>query len=118
MDEGHNALLGMALDRGQGDGQMRAKRTDDNHKEIVKAARSLGCSVADTSAVGNGFPDLVIGVYAGRRINLMVEVKDGKKSASRRKLTEDQVEFHKGWRGQIAIVETVQDLVNLIGGCK
>lgn len=92
----------------------RAARVDGNQAEIVKAARSLGCSVAITSTIGGGFPDLVIGTYAGRRINLLVEVKDPTKPKADRVLTKDQVEFHEAWRGQVAVVETVQDLVDLI----
>lgn len=87
---------------------------DGNQAEIVKAARSLGCSVAITSTIGGGFPDLVIGIYVGRRINLLVEVKDPTKPKADRVLTKDQVEFHEAWRGQVNVVETVQDLVDLI----
>ena len=55
---------------------MRARRTDANHREIVKLYRQAGCSVADTSRLP-GFVDLVIGAH-GR--NHLVEVKDGKKA--------------------------------------
>ena len=65
----------------------RAARTDANHATIRDALRSVGCSVADTSAVGQGFPDLVIGF---RGATMLIEVKDGSKAPSRRKLTPEQ----------------------------
>ena len=86
-------------------------RTDGNHAEIREAFRQLGCSVADTSRLGDGFPDLLVGY---RRRNLLVEVKDGSKSPSRRKLSDDEAKFHAEWRGQVAVVETVDDVARLI----
>lgn len=91
-------------------GRFSAK-TDANQKEIVKVFRSLGATVAVTSKAGKGFPDLVVGV---RGINYLVEVKDGSKTPSQRKLTPDQVIFHGEWKGQICIVETVDDAVALL----
>lgn len=41
----------------------RAAKTDDNQKEIVAAFRRLGFTVAVTSALGQGFPDLVVGKW-------------------------------------------------------
>lgn len=43
----------------------RAARVDANHAEIARTLRRLGWAVHDTSGVGGGFPDLVIG-KAGR----------------------------------------------------
>lgn len=88
-----------------------AARTDANHADIVATFRSLFCSVSDTSAVGSGFPDLVVGC-AGR--NHLVEVKDGDKSPSRRRLTPDQQEFHRSWVGSVNIVESVADVEQLV----
>ena len=89
----------------------RAARTDGNHAEVVKALRAIGASVADTSGVGAGFPDLVVG-YRGR--NWLVEVKDGRKSPSRRALTPDQVEFVATWRGHWVKVESAQEAVDKV----
>ena len=36
-------------------------RIDDNQKEVVSQLRKLGVSVAITSMLGKGFPDLVLG---------------------------------------------------------
>jgi Holliday junction resolvase len=82
----------------------RAAKTDDNQQEIVDVFRRIGCSVAITSGLGDGFPDLVV---ARRGKNLLVECKDGSKPPSKRKLTPDQIEFHATWRGIIVIVESI-----------
>ena len=39
---------------------MRAKKKDNNHNDIAKELESLGCWVSDTSAMGNGFPDMLV----------------------------------------------------------
>ena len=90
---------------------MRARRTDDNQKEIVKALIKIGCSVAITSGSGDGFPDLVVG-YRGK--NYLIEVKDGNKPPSQRKLTPVQVEFHKKWTGQICVVKSIDEAIEFI----
>ena len=89
----------------------RAAKVDDNQADIVAALRAIGCSVAPTHAAGGGFPDLVVG---DRNRNYLIEVKDGAKSPSRRKLTDDQIEFHTNWRDQIVIVETVAQAITFI----
>lgn len=71
-------------------------RTDGTQTEIVKALRKLGATVAVTSALGDGFPDLVVG---WRGVNHLVEVKNGSLSPSKRELTPDEEKFHATWRG-------------------
>lgn len=88
----------------------RAAKVDANQPEIVAAFRRLGCSVAITSMLGDGFPDLVV---ARRQKTILVEIKDGSKPPSARKLTPDQMGFHAGWRGTIVIVETVEQVVEI-----
>jgi Holliday junction resolvase len=87
------------------------RRVDDNQPEIVKAFRDLGCSVWITSSMGRGAPDLVIGA---RSINLLVEVKDGAKSRSKRNLTPDEEKFKERWKGQYCIVSSVEEVVELV----
>ncbi len=95
---------------------MRAKRTDANQVEIVKALREIGCSVAVTSGAGDGFPDIVAGRtdINGDKKNWLIEIKDGNKPPSAQKLTTKQVRFHSGWRGQIDIATSVDEAINLI----
>ena len=88
------------------------KRTDSNHSEIIKALRKIpNLSVFSTHEVGKGFPDIVIG-YKG--INYLIEIKDGKKPPSARKLTDSEVKFHQDWRGQIKIVNNLDEVLNLL----
>ena len=87
---------------------MRAKRVDANQQEIVKALIAIGCTVADTSRSGEGFPDLVVG-YRG--LNYLIEVKDGNKSPSRRALTPAQETFHDNWRGRVVIVKNADEAI-------
>ena len=91
---------------------MRAKRVDDNQKQIVDSLRKLGHSVAITSMVGFGFPDIVVG-NRGRN-NFLFEIKDGKKTASQKKLTEDEVKFQSNWKGQYSVVETLDEILEII----
>lgn len=90
----------------------RMARTDANQKAIVEGLRAVGASVAITSQLGTGFPDIVVG-YRGR--NYLIEIKDGDKPPSQRKLTSDEVEFENKWRGQYAIAESLADALVIIG---
>jgi hypothetical protein len=88
------------------------KRTDSNHAEIIKALRKIpNLSVFSTHEVGKGFPDIVIG-YKG--VNYLIEIKDGNKPPSARKLTDSEVKFHHDWRGQIKIVNNFDELFNIL----
>lgn len=95
---------------------MRARKIDDNQQSIVDALRKIGCSVAITSSAGNGFPDLVIGRTGidGVKRNWLIEVKDGDKPKSRQRLTPDQEKFHSEWKGQIDVVRSVDEALNLV----
>lgn len=85
-------------------------RVDDNQEAIVKKFRGAGYSVAITSSLGNGFPDLVVGKHG---VNILVEVKDGSKSPSKRKLTDDEYTFHQTWRGAACVIESEEDVEEL-----
>ena len=73
-----------------------AKRVDSNQKEIVKAFKELGCSVFDTSRIGQGFPDLVIGK---NQITVLCEIKKDNKA----KFTAAQDLFMMNWRCSTAV---------------
>lgn len=89
----------------------RAK-VDDNQAEIVAAFRSLGAIVQLLHAVGSGCPDLLVG-YCGR--NILVEVKDGAKPPSKRKLTPAQVKWHASWRGESPhVVSSVDEAIEVL----
>jgi len=90
----------------------RAARVDANQREIVAALRQAGVSVQPLHTVGKGCPDLLCGVWG---TNLLIEIKDGQKVPSARKLTPDEAAWHQSWRGQVAIVESVDDALRLVG---
>ena len=90
---------------------MRARRVDANHGEIIAAFRRLGYSVVDLSRLGNGIPDLLI-AKAGHAA--LVEIKDGAKSPSRRKLTLFEKAFRDRWSGAYHVVETLDDVQRIV----
>lgn len=73
----------------------------------------MGASVAVTSSLRNGFPDIVVG-YKGE--NYLIEIKDGSKPPSQRELTEDEKKFHENWNGSVQIVCNIDDLITLTRG--
>ena len=88
----------------------RRGRTDANQTEIVKVFRKLGFSVAVTSMIGQGFPDIIIGKH---KCNWLIEIKDGKKVLSQRDLTDDEEEFISNWKGSVFLVETIEQAIAL-----
>ena len=93
---------------------MTYKRVDDNQSKIVKALRDEGWTVTHLHAIGKGCPDLLVGVTRfGVKYNFLLEVKDGNKSW---KLTPDQVIWHYNWKGQVAVVTSPEQAVELIKG--
>lgn len=90
----------------------RAARIDANQPEIVKALRDVGASVQSIASIGQGCPDLLVGY---REQTFVMEVKDGAKPPSERKLTDDERDWHADWRGQLVIVESVDDALRAIG---
>ena len=91
---------------------MRAAKVDANQSEIVFALRGVGATVQHLHAVGKGCPDLLVGY---RNQNILMEVKDGAKPPSGRKLTPDQVEWHGSWRGTVCVVKSVDEALGVIG---
>lgn len=90
----------------------RAAKVDANQGQIIAAFRKAGASVKPVHVV-KGFVDIVVGIN-GR--NMLVEIKDGAKVKSKRKLTEMEQDFHNGWKGSIHIVESVDDVAKVLNG--
>ena len=88
-----------------------AARVDANQTQIVSALRAAGATVQSLSAVGQGCPDLLVG-YQG--INILMELKDGKKPPSERKLTSDQIVWHSEWKGVVFLVTNVDEALQLL----
>lgn len=91
---------------------MRAARVDDNQAVIVAALRAVGASVTPVHMVGKGFPDVVCG-YLG--VNYLIEIKDGDKPPSARRLTPAEADWHRDWRGSAHVVCNVSEALAAIG---
>jgi hypothetical protein len=96
----------------------RAAKRDDNHGEVVGAFRAVGCLVQDLAAVGEGCPDLLIGIPVARAL-AFVEIKDGDKPPSARALTPAQQRWHAEWNGYpVHIVTTVDEALEIVAAIK
>lgn len=90
----------------------RAAKIDANQPEIVDALRKAGATVYSLAAVGQGIPDLFVG-YAGR--TALIEVKDGSRPPSDRRLTPDQQQWHQNWTGgTVAVVPDVDAALKVL----
>ncbi len=79
---------------------MRACRRDRNHREIIEVFESLGWSVLDIADLKNAFDILV--AKCGH--TMAIEIKDGLKPPSARKLTPGEEAFRSRWLGNYKIV--------------
>jgi hypothetical protein len=81
------------------------------------ALRDAGFTVQPLHMVGSGCPDLIVG---GSGVNVLLELKDGSKPPSARKLTPDEAEWHRDWKGQVCTVcsalEALEACQQLMGG--
>jgi Holliday junction resolvase len=89
----------------------RAARVDRNQTEVVEALRQAGCRVQPLHMIGKGCPDILVG-RDGRLV--LMEIKDGEKPPSARKLTEDEAAWHALWAdvaqaGALVTVSTVSE---------
>lgn len=98
----------------------RALRVDANQAEVVSALRKVGCRVGLTHMVSAGFPDLVVGIpslgplFRPKRV-VFVEVKDGSRPPSERRLTPDQERWHAEWSGYpVFVIESVEQALELV----
>jgi len=86
---------------------------DANHDEIKQILIDAHLSVYDTARVGQDFPDLVVGGYHqiyGIPYNALIEIKtlDGK-------LRPGQQMFFNTWRGQVEVVQTIEQALAVFG---
>jgi hypothetical protein len=94
----------------------RAAKIDANQTQVVLALQAAGATVQSLAAVGQGVPDLLVG-FQGK--TLLMEVKDGQKPPSARRLTEDQLKWHGAWRGgPLAVVDGVEAALRALGVIK
>lgn len=86
-----------------------AAKADRNQPEIVAALKAAGCDV-----IFIGKPvDLLVSRHG---INFLLEVKVPKVKGERGgRLTPEQEEFFATWRGQKAVVRTVEEALQAVG---
>jgi hypothetical protein len=84
-------------------------RKDENQAEIVLALRKMGCKVF--------ILDAPLDLLVGHRGKLhLLEVKDGSKFPSHRRLTTNEAIFFDEWRGYpLHVVESVEQALALFG---
>jgi hypothetical protein len=86
-------------------------RTDANQAIVIKDLRKLGCTVISTSNLGSGFPDILVGF---RGLNWLFEIKDGSKQQSKQRLTDDEKDFHLAWSGQVHVITSAQQAIDIM----
>lgn len=89
----------------------RAAKVDGNHAAIVDALRAVGCSVQSLAPVGEGCPDLLVGVD---RANVLLEIKDGALPPSDRMFTPAQKRWHSEWCGTAHLAESVEQALAIV----
>jgi len=90
----------------------RIPRKDANHSAIVKSLQATGALVYDTAGVGGGFPDLMVSF---RGVIRLLEIKDGNKPKSARKLTKQEADFFLVWSEHVHIVNNETEALQSIG---
>jgi hypothetical protein len=88
---------------------MRNARVDDNQPEIVKEFRRLGWYVLIISQLKNCCDIMV----SKGGVTIAIEIKDGSKPPSARKLSKGEQEFKDDWLGRWELVESIDDVINI-----
>jgi len=88
-------------------------RVDRNHAEIVAAMRKIGAHVVNTSQLKNAFD--CIAFYAGK--TFIIEIKDGTKTASKKKLTEGELKTKEAIENRgvkYHVIESINEAIDLL----
>ena len=89
----------------------RFARVDDNQAEIVQALRKAGVVVTPMHQLGKGVADLLCSY---RQVWTVLEVKDGSKPPSARKLTTDEARWIAAQKAPVYVVTTALEAVGLL----
>jgi hypothetical protein len=84
----------------------QAARRDANHQEIADMFRAYSFDVIDTAGYSGKMLDLLITL--GDHFFCFIEIKDGRKPKSARKLTDDEKDFISKRPDHCAVIETVE----------
>jgi hypothetical protein len=88
----------------------RKARTDANQTEIVKHFRDHGFYVLHVHQLKNCVDIMV----SKGLVTAAVEIKDGKKVPSARKLTDGELKFKEEWRGLWRLCESKEDAYKIM----
>jgi len=86
----------------------RAAKVDVNQPALVAEIRALGWTVQHLHSLGQGCPDILVGAKGK---NYLLEIKNPEYDG---KLTADEQDWHDSWRGQVAVVETIEDILEVV----
>jgi len=86
----------------------RAAKVDVNQPELVKQIREFGWTVQHLHTIGKGCPDIMVGA---KGTNYLFEIKNPEYDGE---LTADEQDWHNDWRGQVAIAETIEDILEVV----
>jgi len=95
---------------------IRAAKVDRNQPEIVKTLRKAGATVLITSQLKNAF-DILVG-YRGKL--MIVEIKDGEKPKSQRKLSDGELKCKESFNRagvQYYVINSIDEALNLLNHC-
>jgi hypothetical protein len=83
---------------------------DGNQKAEVKKLRDMGYSFQITSELGRGRQDGICASGGRDGVNLLVEWKLDRKLQRKSTLTEDQVKFHREWKGPLLVARAAEEV--------
>lgn len=86
-------------------------KIDSCQVAIVRDLRKVGASVSLLSNLGGGIPDLLVG---WRGNNYLFECKNPLLPPSKQRLTPDEYVFHRTWNGQVSVVQSAQDCIDIM----
>jgi hypothetical protein len=89
-------------------------RRDANHAAIRDGLREAGYLVQDLGDVGDGCADLLVAHKANRLRWRLLEVKDGSKPPSARRLTPAEEEFREQWGPHYTVVTSLAEALEAL----
>ena len=90
-----------------------AARTDANKTQVVSALEAVGCTVCDLQRP----VDLMVWSPFVWRI-ILIELKDGAKSPSRRRHTSAQARFIEEWPGKVYTCKDIDEALQAVGATR
>lgn len=85
----------------------KSSKKDTSQAPIEAFLKQLQISYVSLHFVGEGFPDMIVGVFG---INVLIEIKSHEKS----KLRPNQEKFHAEWGGSVFRADSVEDVADIL----